>query len=50
MNVTIVAEKQLATMIRDNCQLCLKILGERFGTRCLSPISVLMVLLLDRYY
>lgn len=37
MNVTIVVEKQVAAMIRDNCQLCLKILRERFGIRSLSP-------------
>lgn len=47
MNFTTVVEEQVATMIRDYCQLCLKILRERFGTRSLCPVSVLMVLLLD---
>ncbi|MEQ2192074.1 hypothetical protein XENOCAPTIV_006647 [Xenoophorus captivus] len=37
MNVTIVLLKQVATMIRDNWQLCLKILRERFGTRSPFP-------------
>lgn len=35
MNVTIVLLKQVATMIRYNRQLCLKILRERFGIRFL---------------
>lgn len=47
MNFTTVVEEQVATMIRDYCQLRLKILWERFGTRSLCPVSVLVVLLLD---
>lgn len=49
MNVTTVVEKQVATMIRDNCQLYLKILREHFGTHPLSLVSILEVLLLDGY-
>lgn len=44
MNVAIVLKEQVAAMIRDNSQLCLKILWERFDTRSLSAVSVLVVL------
>lgn len=47
MNFITVVEEQVATMIRDYCQLRLKILWERFGTRSPCPVSVLVVLLLD---
>lgn len=49
MNVTVVAEKQVATMIRDDCQLCLKILREHFSTRSPFPVSALVVPLFDGY-